>query len=70
MCSNVRESAVFDHPLQSKLNYNGQETPFDGNDMWIYGNDFARNVVIFGIDDNLSSSTNNGSSRWNTNQRY
>ena len=33
MCSNVRESAVFDHPLQSKLSYNGQETPFDGNDM-------------------------------------
>ena len=66
----MRESVVFHHPLQSKLSCNGQETPLDGKDMWIYGSDFARNVVIFGTDDNLSSRTNNGSSRWNKNQRY
>ena len=32
---------------------------FDGKDSSSFGNDYARNVVIFGVDNNLSSHTNN-----------
>ena len=27
--------------------------------MWSYDNDFSRNVIIFGVDDTLSSRTDN-----------
>ena len=32
---------------------------FNNAGSWNYGNDFARNVVIFGVDDNSSSHANN-----------
>ena len=31
----------------------------DGEDMWSFGNNFARNVVIFGLDNTSSSHTDN-----------
>ena len=40
-------------------NYNGQGIAFDGEDGCRFGNDFARNVVIFGVDNSSSSTTNN-----------
>ena len=32
---------------------------FDGAGLWSFGNGFAKNVVIFGVDDDLSSHTDN-----------
>ena len=32
---------------------------FDGEGSWSFGNDFARNVIIFGVDNNSSSHTDN-----------
>ena len=32
---------------------------FDGNSEWNFGNDYARNVVIVGVDNNSSSHTDN-----------
>ena len=32
---------------------------FDGAGQWNFGNDFARNVAIFGVDNSSSSQTNN-----------
>ena len=55
---------------KSKLSNNGQETAFDGKDIWSYGNDFARNVLIFGVDNTSSSRTNDGSIRRKTNQGH
>ena len=50
-------------PLKSfslvEPNYNGQGIAFDGEDGCRFGNDFARNVVIFGVDNSSSSTTNN-----------
>ena len=39
--------------MQSKLN------SFDGEGSWSFGNDFARNAVIFGVHNSSSSHTNN-----------
>ena len=39
--------------------YSAYETVFDGKDSWSFGNGFARNVVIFSVDNSLSSHTNN-----------
>ena len=39
--------------------YSGYGMAFDGKDSSSFGNDYARNVVIFGVDNNLSSHTNN-----------
>ena len=55
---------------KSKLSNNGQETAFDGKDIWSYGNDFARNVLIFDVDNTSSSRTNDGNIRRKTNQGY
>ena len=38
-----------------KFTYNGPRIGFDVKGMWSYCNDFARNVVLFGVD-NASSS--------------
>ena len=35
---------------KSKFTYNGRGIAFDGKGMLSYGNDLARNVVIFGVD--------------------
>ena len=32
----------------------------DGEGSWSFGNDFARNIKIFGVDNNSSSHTHNG----------
>ena len=32
---------------------------FDGKDSWSFGNDYARNVVVFGVYNNLSFHANN-----------
>ena len=43
--------------MQSKVNffYNGQRLAFHREYLWSFGNEFARNVVIFGVDNNSSS---------------
>ena len=38
----------------TKFTYSGQGIAFDGKIMWSYDSGFARNVVIFGVD-NISS---------------
>ena len=45
--------------IKSKFTYNGQGTTFDGEGLWNFGNDFAINIVIFGVDNSSSSTTNN-----------
>ena len=45
--------------MQSFDTYNGQGIAFDGDDSRSFCNDFARNVVIFGVDNNSSSHTDN-----------
>ena len=40
-----------------KLTCNGQGIAFDGEGSWSFDNDYARNVVIFGVDNSSSSHT-------------
>ena len=44
---------------KSKYIYGGYEILFDGAGTWSFVNDFAKNVVIFGIDNSSSSHTDN-----------
>ena len=44
---------------KNKFTCNGQEIEFDRKDIWNYENDFARNVLIFGVDNTSSSHTDN-----------
>ena len=44
---------------RSKHVCSGYGTAFHGWGSWNFGNDFARNVTIFYIDDNSSSHTDN-----------
>ena len=37
--------------------YNDYGIAFDGKSKWSFGNGFARNVIIFGIDNSSSSQT-------------
>ena len=46
--------------IKSKFTYNNEEIAFDGEGSWNFGNNFARNVTIFGFDNKLSSHTDNG----------
>ena len=46
-------------PTKVKFNYNGWVIAFDGKGMCSCGNDFARNVIIFGADNTSSSHTGN-----------
>ena len=39
--------------------YSGDGIAFDGKDSWSFGNDYARNVVIFGVDTSSSSHIDN-----------
>ena len=41
--------------IKSEFIYNGQGIALDGDGSWSFGNDFARNVVIFGVDNSSSS---------------
>ena len=45
--------------IKSKFTYNGWGIAFDGEGSWSFGNDFAGNVVIFGVDNSSSSHTDN-----------
>ena len=36
--------------IKSKFTYNGQGIAFDGEGVWSFDNDYARNVVRFGVD--------------------
>ena len=39
--------------------YSGFRITFDGNGERNFGNDFAKNVIIFGVDNHSSSDTDN-----------
>ena len=45
--------------IKSKFTYNDQEIAFDGERSWSFHDDFARNVVIFGVASTSSSHTDN-----------
>ena len=45
--------------IKRKFIYNGRGIVFDGEGLWSFDNDFARNVAIFGADNSLSSHTYN-----------
>ena len=45
--------------IKSKFTYNGREIAFDGKCLWSFGSAFARNVEILGVDNSLSSHTDN-----------
>ena len=42
-----------------KVVYSGYGIAFDGKGEWGFGNDLARNVIIFGVDNSVSSHANN-----------
>ena len=45
--------------MKSKFTYNDQGIAFDGEGSWSFDNDYARNIVIFGVDNSSSSHTDN-----------
>ena len=44
---------------EEKYVYSGYGIAFDGKGSWSFNDDFARNVIIFGVDSSLSSHTDN-----------
>ena len=44
---------------ESKNMCNGYRIAFDEDGSWSFGNEFAKNVVIFGVDKSLSSHNDN-----------
>ena len=44
---------------RGKYVYSGYGVVFDGAGSWSFGNAFAQNAVIFGVDNSLSSHSNN-----------
>ena len=44
---------------KEKYVFSGYRIAFDGTGEWKFGNEFARNVVIFGVDSSSSSHTDN-----------
>ena len=47
------------YKVKEKWVYNDYGIAFDGKGEWSFCNDFARNVVIFGVDNSLSSHADN-----------
>ena len=45
--------------IKSKFTYNGRGIIFDREGSWSFDNDYARNVVIFGVDNSASSHMDN-----------
>ena len=45
--------------IKNKFIYNGRGIVFDGKGLWSFGNGFARNDVIFVVDNSSSSYTDN-----------
>ena len=52
-------TSIVENSDKEKWVYNDYGIAFDGKGMWNFGNDFARNVVIFGVDDSSSSHADN-----------
>ena len=50
-------SNIVKHSDKCKYNQSGYEIAFDGAVSWSFGNNFAGNVVIFGVDNFSSSHT-------------
>ena len=46
--------------------YSSYGIAFDEKGSWKFGNDFAGNVVIFGVDNSSSSHTDNRKNNWST----
>ena len=44
---------------KEKYLYSGYGITFDSGDSWSFDNDFARNVIIFGVDNSSSSHSDN-----------
>ena len=44
---------------KEKYVYSGYGIAFDGKSSWSFNNDFAGNVIIFGVDNSSSSYTDN-----------
>ena len=45
--------------VKSKLTYNVQGIAFDGEGSWIFDNGYARNVIMFGVDNSSSPHIDN-----------
>ena len=45
--------------MKSKFTYNGRGIAFDEEGSRSFGNDFTRNIVMFGVDNISSSHTDN-----------
>ena len=50
---------IVKHNDQQKYVYSSYEKAFDGKCERSFGNDFARNVIMFGVDNSSSSHTEN-----------
>ena len=57
-------STIVKNNSKEKWVYNGYEIAFDGKGSWSFSNDYARNVVIFGVDTSSSSHINNRKNRF------
>ena len=44
---------------KGKWMYSGYQTAFDGESEWYFSNNFAWNIVVFGVDNSSSSHTDN-----------
>ena len=45
--------------IKKKYVYSGYGIAFDGKGSWSFNDDFAKNVIIFGVDNSWSSHTDN-----------
>ena len=45
--------------IKSKFSYNDSGIAFDREDSWSFDNDFARNIIIFGVSNSSSSYAHN-----------
>ena len=50
---------IVKHSDEEKYVYSGHGIAFDGKGSWSFNDDFARNVIIFGVDSSSSSHTDN-----------
>ena len=54
-----RATNIIKKSYKSRYVYSGYGITFDGAGSWSFGNGFAKNVILFGNDNNSSSHTNN-----------
>ena len=57
--STQRATNIVKNSVREKYAYSGYGIAFDGKGSWSFNDDFARNVIIFGVNNSLSSHTNN-----------